>query len=70
MFAELGVVWFLSARVMRMSMSSATLLFPTISVCSMLGALVAGFLVFREKLKLQQWLGFFLGVGAVFLLQL
>ncbi len=55
---------------MLAAMSSATLLFPTISVCSMLGALVAGFLLFREKLKLQQWLGFFLGVGAVFLLQL
>ncbi len=55
---------------MLAALSSATLLFPTISVCSMLGALVAGFLVFREKLSLQQWVGFLLGVGAVFLLQL
>ncbi len=55
---------------MLAAMSSATLLFPTISVCSMLGALAAGFLLFREKLKLQQWVGFLLGVGAVFLLQL
>lgn len=55
---------------MLAAMSAATLLFPTISVVCMLGALLTGFLVFREKLKLQQWLGFFLGVGAVFLLQL
>lgn len=55
---------------MLAAMSSATLLFPTVSVACMLAALVSGFLLFREKLNLQQAVGFLLGVGAVFLLQI
>ena len=55
---------------MLAAMSAATLLFPTISVACMLGALVVGFTLFREKLNLQQLVGFVCGVGAVFLLQL
>lgn len=55
---------------MLAAMSSATLLFPTVSVVCILGALVSGLIFFREKLNLQQCIGFLLGVGAIFLLQL
>lgn len=55
---------------MLAAMSSATLLFPTISVVTMLVALIAGMILFREKLNLQQIVGFACGVGAVFLLQI
>ena len=55
---------------MLAAMSSATLLFPTVSVVCILGALVSGLIFFREKLNLQQCIGFVLGVGAIFLLQL
>ena len=52
------------------AMSSAVLLFPTVSVVCILGALLSGLIFFREKLNLQQCFGFVLGVGAIFLLQL
>ena len=55
---------------MLAAMSAATLLFPTISVVCMLGALLSGMVLFREKLNLQQVIGFLLGVGSVFLLQI
>ena len=55
---------------MLAALSSATLLFPTISVVCMLGALVSGLVLFREKLNLQQAIGFLVGVGSVFLLQI
>ena len=55
---------------MLAAMSSATLLFPTVSVVCILGALLSGVFFFREKLNLQQCIGFALGVGAIFLLQL
>ena len=54
---------------MLAAMSTATLLFPTLSVVTMLGALVAGFILFREKLTLTQIFGFLLGAGSIFLLQ-
>jgi multidrug transporter EmrE-like cation transporter len=55
---------------MLAAMSAASLLFPTISVVCMLGALLSGLVLFREKLNAQQLIGFVLGVGSVFLLQI
>jgi uncharacterized membrane protein len=55
---------------MLAALSATTLLFPTISVACMLGALLCGLLLFGEKLKLQQIVGFVAGVGSVFLLQI
>ena len=55
---------------MLAAMSSATLLFPTVSVVCILGALLSGVIFFREKLNLQQCVGFALGVGSIFLLQI
>jgi len=51
------------------AMSAATLLFPTLSVVTMLAALLAGIIFFREKLSLTQIAGFLLGAGSIFLMK-
>lgn len=48
----------------------ATVLYPLISVTMMLGALLVGRFLFREKLSIPQYVGFALGVASVVLLNL
>lgn len=48
----------------------ATILYPLLSVTMMLGALLLGRFLFREKLSLPQYVGFALGVCSVVLLNL
>lgn len=48
----------------------ATVLYPLLSVTMMLGALVVGRALFREKLSVPQYVGFALGVASVVLLNL
>lgn len=51
------------------AMSPASILFPLLSVCTMLTSLLVGRVIFGEKLSMGQLIGFCLGVAAVFYLK-